>query len=133
MRLRENGDSELELALVKAQVKAKLLGVSGVAPELGRFSLVRRLGRGSNGTGYVARDCRIGTELALKLLRTRDAPAIGAFKQEFRGLTHVVDEFLVQLHELFSEGEDWYFTMELVRGAPFTRYVRAARDETGGS
>src|SRR5688572_10197409 len=45
---------------------------------------------------------------------------------------------LVRLYELIGEGEDWFFTMELIDGADFLNYVRGRRasildDTTEGS
>ena len=45
-------------------------------------------------------------------------------KNEFRALADVTHANLVRLHELFAEGEDWFFTMELVDGERFDRWVR---------
>ena len=115
--------AQREADLLKARVKAQLLGEPEGGPRLGRFLLLRQLGSGATGTVYEARDEQSGAELALKRLRARNPRAVHSFKQEFRGLTHVVHENLVQLHELFADGEEWYFTMELVRGVKFSEYV----------
>jgi serine/threonine protein kinase len=117
-------DWRLDAELLKARVKASLLGSPNETPRLGSFTLVRCLGHGASGSVYEARDERDGSEVALKLLRQPEAQAVSRFKAEFRGLTHVVHENVAQLYELFTEGEAWFFTMELVRGAEFTRYVR---------
>jgi tetratricopeptide (TPR) repeat protein len=117
--------SQLELELMKARLKAEIFGESSAGRRVGHFELIRKLGQGASGVVYHARDTRNGLELALKLLHTRDARAVQRFKQEFRGLTHLVHENLVQLHELYAQGDEWYFTMELVRGVSFTRYFAA--------
>src|SRR5262245_4116530 len=108
--------SRLESELMKARVKAGLLGQPAAPTQLGRFELLRPLGRGSSGSVYEARDTDSGALVALKLLRARDAGAVHAFKREFRGLTDLVHENLAQLYELFTDEDEWYFTMELVRG-----------------
>ena len=124
-------ESLLETELLKARVKARLLGEPERAPQLGRFRLLHELGQGATGAVYEALDTRSGAHVALKLLRTRSARAVHSFKQEFRGLTHVVHENLVQLHELFADGDEWYFTMELVHGRRFTDHVRVAASGEG--
>jgi eukaryotic-like serine/threonine-protein kinase len=94
------------------------------ALEEGRFELRGELGSG--GMGYVHRvfDHQRGEEVALKSLRAQSARDIYRFKREFRALADLTHPNLVMLHELFSVGEQWMFTMELVDGVPFHRWAR---------
>ncbi len=108
---------------LKARVKARLLGLPESSSRLGRFVLHRTLGRGSGGVVYEALDPQANTRVALKVLLDADADLVRRFKQEFRALADVVHENLVQLYELFVDGDEWYFSMELVRGSAFTEYV----------
>jgi predicted Ser/Thr protein kinase len=96
------------------------------ALEEGRFELRGELGSG--GMGYVHRvlDRQRGEEVALKSLRAQSARDIYRFKREFRSLADLTHPNLVMLHELFSVGEQWMFTMELVDGVPFHRWARNA-------
>lgn len=92
-----------------------------------RFSIIRRLGSGSFGVVYLAYDQERHTQVALKTLHriahTEDAEALYRFKREFRSLADVTHPNLVALYELISDGEEWFFTMELVRGVSFTDFV----------
>ena len=91
-----------------------------------RFRLLEPLGAGAMGAVYRVRDEERGRECALKVLRRVDAGGLLRFKQEFRALADVVHPNLVALHELFASGDQWFFTMELVDGVDFLRYVRGA-------
>ncbi len=82
-----------------------------------RFRIIRRLGAGGMGTVYEALDRERNTRVALKTLRSVDAVGIYRFKVEFRSLTELSHPNLLPLYELFCEGEQWFFTMELLVGA----------------
>src|SRR5687768_2229568 len=87
-----------------------------------RFRIIRRLGEGAAGVVYEAHDLSTDTRLALKTLRQLEPSALLRFKNEFRSLADLAHPNLVRLHELFTTGDDWFFTMELISGQSFTRH-----------
>ena len=91
-----------------------------------RFRLVRELGRGAVGTVYEALDLERDARVAIKVLQRVNAESIGRFKREFRGLQDLHHPNLVSLGELFSDGEAWFFTMDLIEGEDFLAWVIVA-------
>jgi tetratricopeptide (TPR) repeat protein len=86
--------------------------------------LIRQLGEGGMGVVYEALDEERGARVAVKTMRDLNAESLARFKREFRALADVHHPNVVTLGELFSEGRDWFFTMELVEGEDFLEYVR---------
>ncbi len=89
-----------------------------------RFKIRRRLGSGGMGVVYEAHDRQTDKLVALKALTRSEASHILRFKNEFRSLADVSHPNLVALYEFMSDGEYWFFTMELVDGVNFLEYVR---------
>jgi eukaryotic-like serine/threonine-protein kinase len=107
---------DLEEQLAKGRVKAALLGTPQAAVRLGRFEILRCLGRGGHGAVYEAREDPSLPTVALKCLHPADHAQRSALQREFRAATRLVHPNLVTLHELFCADEHAFFTMELVRG-----------------
>ncbi len=89
-----------------------------------RFTVQRQLGSGAFGTVYKVWDREQQVTVAVKVLRSRRPDLLFRFKREFRALVGVRHPNLVRLYELFSEGDHWFFSMELVEGENFLEYVR---------
>ena len=93
---------------------------------IGRFDLFRRIGAGVSGAVYEAFDRKHQAKVALKLLHGRSGDPLARFKREFRALQSVRHPNIVSFGELFSDGDEWFFTMELLSGIDFRTFVRRA-------
>lgn len=97
---------------------------SGSLRMLGRFEILRELGRGGMGRVFKAWDPARGEQVAVKVLLGFSSASFYRFKREFRSLSEVSHPNLVKLHELFFEDGRLFFSMELLQGVDFVQYCR---------
>ncbi len=91
--------------------------------QLGRYRIIEELGHGGMGIVYRAFDPVHGRQVALKTLPNTDPTLLSRFKREFRLAEELNHPHVARLFELTSEGEKWFFTMELVDGVELLQYV----------
>jgi serine/threonine protein kinase len=71
------------------------------------------------GVVYRAWQPSLGRQVAVKALyRTGDPKAEARFAREIRALGHVEHPHLVKIFTSGSDGEKWFYAMELVEGVP---------------
>ncbi|HEY4105132.1 MAG TPA: protein kinase [Polyangiaceae bacterium] len=92
-----------------------------------RFTVERQLGEGGMGQVFAAFDASLQTRVALKILGSLTPRSIAAIKQEFRAAAELAHPNLVRLHELFCDGVEWFFTMDLVEGVALSSALRKGR------
>jgi tRNA A-37 threonylcarbamoyl transferase component Bud32 len=97
-------------------------------PKNPRFRFDRMIGQGGMGLVFVAEDTDTADLVALKCVTVPGPDAVERLKREFRSLAGVRHPNLVSLYELFSDGEDLFFTMEYIDGVDFLAWttLRAA-------
>ena len=112
-----SGASQLRQPETQEQRNASFTGTK-------RFTVQRHLGSGAFGAVYQIWDAEQKVTLAAKVLRNYEADVLLRFKREFREIVELHHDNLVRLYELFSEAEQWFFTMELIEGPNFLGHVR---------
>jgi len=78
------------------------------------------------GEVHEAIDTRSGARVALKMIFEVDPAGVYRLKREFRRMADISHENLVTLHELHSDGDRWFFTMELLSGGDLRSAMQAA-------
>ena len=90
--------------------------------QIGRYRIVRLLGRGGMGVVYVARDDRLDREVALKMIAgLPDETARSRFWREARAAASVSHPHICQVFEVDESSEGIFLTMELLEGEGLDR------------
>ncbi|HZU36737.1 MAG TPA: serine/threonine-protein kinase, partial [Gemmataceae bacterium] len=85
---------------------------------IAEFELLSRIGQGGMGVVYRAWQPSLGRQVALKcLLRQGDAKAEKRFHREIKALGRVEHPHLVKVFTSGSDGDQWFYAMELIEGA----------------
>ncbi len=93
--------------------------------QLGRYSLLRELGRGGMGIVHEAVDPELGRRVAIKRLHPDVAAAAGPrLLREARALARLSHPHVVTVFELGSVGDEIYIVMELVEGTTLRAWLR---------
>lgn len=101
--------------------------------QLGEYELLLELGRGGFGVVYKARPQQRNDLVALKILPSHvdgqslsssSADRLHKFRREFRSLANINHPNLIGMQTLECEGNQWFFTMDLIDGVSFRDYVR---------
>ena len=89
---------------------------------VGRYLIVRPLGRGGMGVVYVARDERLGRDVALKMIAgLADDTARSRFWREARAAASVNHPNICQVFEVDESNNNIFLTMELLEGESMDR------------
>ena len=97
-------------------------------PTLGRYEIIRELGRGAMGTVYLGSDPKINRDVAIKTLRYEDIEEsrIGEVKQRFFREAEAAGKLAhPNIVTIYDVGEDYdiaYMAMELLDGTDLEQY-----------
>lgn len=92
---------------------------------IGRYDVVKLVGRGGMGDVFEAIDLESGRRVALKTLgKLQVTPERRLlYENEFRSVADLSHRNLVPVYELGSHEDVWFVTMELVRGVDLVTYA----------
>ncbi|WLT32553.1 right-handed parallel beta-helix repeat-containing protein [Geothrix sp. PMB-07] len=97
---------------------------------LGKFEVVRLLGKGAMGEVYLGRDPKLGREVALKVVSTGSAfgeEANARFEREARAAALLNHPHIVTVFEFGEDEGTHYLAMEYIQGEELEAIIRARK------
>jgi len=99
----------------------------GLAPgkRIGKYEVVKELGRGGMGAVYLARDTVLKRDVALKvMLHRQDAQERRRFLREAEAAGDLSHPYICKVYDVGESLGTAYFTLELVQGLPLQTWIR---------
>jgi len=94
---------------------------------LGRYRLIRRIGKGGMGEVWRAQDRALRREVALKILSPehgRKPAAIARFEREIQATAEVAHPNVIRIHDWgVTDDGVWYYAMDLLQGVDLATLV----------
>src|SRR5437764_13138152 len=115
-----------QLPTLRRQGKSRPSAAPSGALVLGRYRLGERLGAGSFGTVWQARDERLEREVAVKIV-PRERIMEARFEREARAAARLSHPAIVTLYEAAADDDSAYLVSELVQGATLGQLLEAGR------
>src|SRR3954463_4541768 len=83
---------------------------------IGRYQVLRALGRGGMGTLYLASDPALGREVALKVLNDDDLELRQRFQREAKAAARLRHRHIVTIYDVGEDAGDPFIAMEYIQG-----------------
>ena len=93
---------------------------------LGNFRLLRRLGRGAMAEVYLAEQCSLSRQVAVKVLKgtlATDQTYVKRFQREAQAAASLVHANIVQIYEVGQSGDVYYIAQEYVQGLNLRQWI----------
>ncbi len=100
----------------------------GAGSTVGKYQLIRELGRGGMGAVFLARDIRLGRLAAIKFLALRAPALVQRFIAEARATARCTHENIVVIYEVSEIEGIPYMALEYVEGKTLRQYMLEQRE-----
>ena len=93
---------------------------------LGDFRLLRRLGRGAMAEVYLAEQCSLNRQVAVKVLKSQlasDATYVKRFQREAQAAASLVHANIVQIHEVGCIDGIYFIAQEYIQGMNLRQWL----------
>ena len=92
-----------------------------------KYETQKLIGKGAQGSVFLAIDNRLGRRVAIKSLHKEfisDETQFKRFEEEAKILATLNHNSIVTLYDFCYDDEGFYLVMELVKGKPLDKYIR---------
>jgi len=118
------------LKMIDAGVAATPPGALALGPglSLGRYELLREIGRGGMALVWLARDQQLRRPVALKILRpglALESAHVDRFRREALAIARLRHRHIVQIHEVGTDRGFHFLAMEYVEGPSLARVIES--------
>src|SRR4051812_27675608 len=97
--------------LISGHLRREDVRDRSVPAKIGRYDVLRPLGRGSGGRVYLATDPSLGRTVAIKVLARASATAAERFEREMRVLARLEHPGIVKVYDAGTSEDGPYFVM----------------------
>jgi len=127
--LRPQVEGDFANERVKQQIMASLFDEPLAPAKIGRFTVLRELGRGGTGVVYAAYDEELERKVAVKLLHPEatdfsKADARTRLLREAQAMARLSHPNIVSVHEVGTHQEQVYVAMEFVHGVTLSTWLK---------
>src|SRR5262249_33092837 len=102
-------------------------GVLAPGTVINQYELIREIGSGGMGQGFLARDMKLGRRVAIKFLQTTDAELTQRFILEARTTASCGHENIVIIHDVGEYRQLPYMVLEYLQGQSLKSLVNGQR------
>ena len=118
-------------ALMRDKLRQELVDAVATPVKLGRFALLRVIGRGGMGVVYAAYDDVLDRKIALKVLQEDAGSGVAAIVREAQALAALSHPNVVSVFEVSSDRGRPYIAMELVDGPDLKTWLERSPPTRG--
>jgi serine/threonine protein kinase len=90
---------------------------------IGKYEMIRELGRGGMGAVYLARDTQLGRRVAIKFLQNIQPDLSDRFEVEAQATAAMNHENIVTIYDYGKHGTNQYMVLEFLQGSPLSAFL----------
>jgi serine/threonine protein kinase len=98
-------------------------GLPSVGARIGKYEMIRELGRGGMGAVFLARDTQLGRRVAIKFLQNIQPELRDRFLVEAQATAAMSHENIVTIYDYGEHGNHQFMVLEFLQGSPLSAFI----------